>query len=189
MIQTDFTLDAKGLACPMPIVRTRKAIKELDPGQVMEIQSTDKGSTADLKAWADSAGHQYLGTTENDGYLQHYLRKSNGEEQLEKSHPHIITNDELQELLEKNLGTLVLDVREAAEFAFGHIPGAQSLPLGELQGALESIQKDTEINVVCRTGSRSDMASQLLAEAGFSQVKNVLPGMSEWTGPIEKTTK
>lgn len=51
MIQTDMIVDAKGLACPMPIVKTRKAMKELAPGNVMEIQATDKGSTADLKAW------------------------------------------------------------------------------------------------------------------------------------------
>lgn len=57
-------LDAKGLACPMPIVKTKKEMSNLEAGQVMEIQATDKGSTADIKAWATSTGHQYLGTVE-----------------------------------------------------------------------------------------------------------------------------
>ena len=65
MIKTDFVLDAKGLACPMPIVKTRKIMKEMEPGNVLEVQATDKGSTADLKAWAEGSGHDYFGTTED----------------------------------------------------------------------------------------------------------------------------
>ena len=75
MIQTDKILDAKGLACPMPIVRTKKAMNELEPGQVIEVQATDKGSLADIKAWAKSSGNQYLGTFEEGDVLKHYLRK------------------------------------------------------------------------------------------------------------------
>lgn len=187
MIQTDFVLDAQGLACPMPIVKTRKVMKELEPGNVLEVQATDKGSTADLKAWAVKMGHHYLGTTEVDGLLKHYVRKSSGEEQEEKKYPHIVSNEELQVILSKNADALVLDVREAAEYAFSHIPGARSLPLGEFENELDSIDKEIEIYVVCRTGNRSDVAAQNLAEAGFSHVKNVVPGMSEWNGPVEKS--
>ncbi|MFP3422445.1 sulfurtransferase TusA family protein, partial [Bacillus sp. SIMBA_161] len=53
-------LDAKGLACPMPIVKTRKSMKDMDSGQVLEIQATDKGAAADLTAWAKSGGHDLL---------------------------------------------------------------------------------------------------------------------------------
>ncbi|KPC97477.1 Sulfurtransferase TusA [Geobacillus sp. BCO2] len=56
MIKVDMTVDAKGLSCPMPIVRTKKAINELQPGQVLEVQATDKGSKADIKAWAEAQG-------------------------------------------------------------------------------------------------------------------------------------
>ncbi|MFJ7934091.1 sulfurtransferase TusA family protein [Sporosarcina sp. NPDC096371] len=186
MIQTDFVLDAQGLACPMPIVKTRKMMKELEPGNVLEIQATDKGSTADLKAWADVVGHHYLGTTEVSGVLKHYVRKSSGEELVEKKHSSVVSNEELQAVLENNMGALVLDVRETAEYAFGHIPGAQSLPLGEIENGFASLDKHAEIYVVCRTGNRSDAASQKLTEAGFTHVKNVVPGMSEWNGPTEK---
>lgn len=187
MIQTDYVLDAQGLACPMPIVKTRKVMKQLEPGKVLEIQATDKGSTADLKAWATSVGHHYLGTQEIDGLLKHYVRKSSDEEQEEKKYPHVVYNEELQVILSRNTNALVLDVREVAEYAFSHISGARSLPLGEFENELESIEKEKEIYVVCRTGSRSDIAAQKLAEAGFIQVKNVVPGMSEWNGPVEKS--
>jgi len=50
MIQVDMTIDAKGLSCPMPIVKAKKAIHKLQPGQVLEVQATDKGSKADMKS-------------------------------------------------------------------------------------------------------------------------------------------
>ncbi|HLO11976.1 MAG TPA: sulfurtransferase TusA family protein, partial [Pseudoneobacillus sp.] len=81
-LKTDFVLDAKGLACPMPIVKTKKAMTNLEAGQVLEVQATDKGSKADIKAWAQSSGHQYLGTIEEGDVLKHYLRKSSGEEKV-----------------------------------------------------------------------------------------------------------
>ena len=187
MIETDLVLDAKGLACPMPIVKTRKIMKELEPGNVLEVQATDKGSTADLKAWAGSSGHDYLGTTEDEqGVLKHYLRKTSTEEKTEKKHPIIISNEELQVVLKDDSNALLLDVRESAEFAFGHIEGAKSLPLGEVYTVLGDLNKEANIYVVCRTGNRSDLVAQKLAAAGFEKVTNVVPGMSKWNGPIEK---
>mgnify|MGYP001264849134 FL=1 len=181
MIKTDNVLDAKGLACPMPIVKTKKAVKQLLPGQVVEVQATDKGSTADLQAWAKSAGHQYLGTVEEGNVLKHYVRKaSSAEEKEEIKHPHVIKNDELQNKLNAKEDIVVVDVREQAEYAFHHIPGAISIPLGELESRLEELNKEDDVYVVCRTGNRSDLAAQKLAEKGFSKVTNVIPGMSQW---------
>jgi len=89
-------LDAKGLACPMPIVKTKKEMTTLEPGQVMEIQATDKGSTSDIKAWRESTGNQYLGTVEEDNVLKHYLRKaSTEEEKTEAQHPDVVSLDDL----------------------------------------------------------------------------------------------
>jgi rhodanese-related sulfurtransferase/TusA-related sulfurtransferase len=187
MIKTNSVLDAKGLACPMPIVKTKKAINGMESGEVLEIQATDKGSTADLKAWAQSTGHQYLGTIEEGTVLKHYLRKSSGEENEEKKHPNVIQNEELQQKIEANQNALVLDVRESAEYAFSHIPNAKSVPMGEIDEYLNELDKDSEIFVVCRTGNRSDLAAQKLAAAGFNQVINVVPGMSEWSGPTQKS--
>jgi tRNA 2-thiouridine synthesizing protein A len=54
------TLDASGLACPMPVVRTRQAIDELAAGEVLEVISTDRGSLRDLPAWAESTGNRLI---------------------------------------------------------------------------------------------------------------------------------
>ena len=54
------TLDASGLACPMPVVRTRQAIDQLESGQVLEVISTDRGSLQDIPAWAGSTGNRLI---------------------------------------------------------------------------------------------------------------------------------
>ncbi|MFP7479422.1 sulfurtransferase TusA family protein [Terribacillus saccharophilus] len=189
-IKTDHVLDAKGLACPMPIVKTKKAMKEVMPGQVIEVQATDKGSLADIQAWAKSSGHQYLGSTEEGEVLKHYLRKSGDAEAKEdKNFPHTVQNEEIIQKLESGEDVVILDVREPAEYTFGHIPGAVSIPLGELEDRMDEISKDKEIYVVCRTGSRSDLASLQMEEKGFKHIKNAVQGMAEWTGPIDKVQK
>ncbi|WP_085993141.1 sulfurtransferase TusA family protein [Oceanobacillus senegalensis] len=181
MIQSNMQLDAKGLACPMPIVKTKKAITNLDEGQVLEVQATDKGSKADLTAWASSVGHQYLGTVEEGDVLYHYIRKGSNEPEVEKNFENTISLAEVD-----SREGLILDVREAAEYAFGHIDGAKSIPMGELESRMGELDKDREIYVICRTGKRSDLAAQLLANNGFSKVYNVLPGMNEWNGETKK---
>jgi rhodanese-related sulfurtransferase len=184
-IKTDLILDAKGLACPMPIVKTKKAIGTIDAGQVLEVQATDKGSKADMKAWAESTGHQYIGTVEEGELLKHYIRKAGAnEEKAPQSFGQGLSNEELKEKLGNDI--IILDVRENAEYAFGHIPGAVSIPLGELEERLEELNKGQEVYVVCRTGNRSDMAASKLSAKGFANVYNVVPGMSEWDGPLEK---
>ncbi|WP_399208719.1 sulfurtransferase TusA family protein [Sutcliffiella horikoshii] len=181
-MNVNLTVDAKGLACPMPIVRTKKAIDQIESGEVLEVLATDKGSKADIKAWADKIGHQYLGTLEEGDVLKHYIRKARSEEEKEEqNYPHVVTNEELAAKLEA--GITVLDVREPAEYAFGHIPGAVSVPLGDLEGGIAELDKEKETYVICRTGSRSDMAAQKLTELCFTNVKNVVPGMSKWEGP------
>ena len=186
MIQTDKFLDAKGLACPMPIVRTKKAMNELEPGQVIEVQATDKGSLADIKAWAKSSGNQYLGTSEEGDVLKHYLRKADqSEEKEEKRFPHTVTNAELQQQLGRD-DVIVLDVREPAEYAFGHIEGAVSIPLEELENRIAELDPEKEVVVICRTGNRSDFAAKQLADNGFKRVKNAVEGMSQWNGSIEQ---
>lgn len=67
-------LDAKGLACPMPIAKTKKAMNELEAGQVLEIHATDKGAKNDLAAWAKSGGHELLQTEEGD-VLKFWIKK------------------------------------------------------------------------------------------------------------------
>jgi len=185
-IQADRTVDCKGMACPMPIIKTKKAMDELLAGQVIEVIATDKGSLADIQGWGRNAGHQYLGTVEQDDVLKHYLRKSNpSETKAEIKHPLTTSNEELMKKLYSNENILILDVREYAEYAFNRIPGATSIPLGELENRISALQTNQEIHVVCRTGNRSDIACHMLAAKGFKLVYNVRPGMSAWEGPTE----
>ncbi|PZX05669.1 tRNA 2-thiouridine synthesizing protein A [Psychrobacillus insolitus] len=69
-------LDAKGLACPMPIVRTKKAVDAIESGQVLEVHVTDKGAIADIPAWAASGGHTILEHTEEDDVLKFWIQKA-----------------------------------------------------------------------------------------------------------------
>ncbi|AVQ98656.1 hypothetical protein OBCHQ24_06400 [Oceanobacillus iheyensis] len=68
-------LDAKGLACPMPIVKTKKTMEELNSGEVLEVHATDKGAKSDLTAWAKSGGHELLKDTEEDNVLKFWIKK------------------------------------------------------------------------------------------------------------------
>lgn len=70
------TLDAKGLACPMPIVKTKKAMKEIATGEILEIQATDKGAKSDLTAWAKSGGHELLKTEEENDVFYFWIKKA-----------------------------------------------------------------------------------------------------------------
>jgi TusA-related sulfurtransferase len=74
-MNADKVLDAKRLACPMPIVKTRKAMNDLQTGQVLEIHVTDKGAKADLAAWSRSGGHELVETAEENDILKFWIRK------------------------------------------------------------------------------------------------------------------
>ena len=184
-IKADVQLDAKGLACPMPIVKTKKVMATLVDGQILEVIATDKGSKADLAAWAEAVGHQYIGTTEQGDVMMHYIRKCSDDELIEKTFEQTIATDEIVARAVK--GGIILDVREEAEFSFGHIAGAKSIPMGELEARLGELDKGQEIYVICRTGKRSDLAAQKLEHNGFTNVYNVIPGMTSWSGDLIKT--
>jgi len=185
-LQVNRTLECEGLACPLPVVRTKKAVDEMTPGEVLEIRATDKGSVADLKGWASRTGHQYLGLKEEDGVFRHFIRKAEAAHtKAEKKHPHTTTNEEIYSKISSGIKLNIIDVREPVEYAFGRIPDAISIPMGQLEEQISLLDPNKEYYVVCRTGSRSDMACQVLTEKGFSQIKNVIPGMSEWTHELE----
>ncbi|MDA1536709.1 MULTISPECIES: sulfurtransferase TusA family protein [Bacillus] len=69
-------LDVKGLACPMPIVKTKKAMEALQSGEVLEVHTTDKGAIKDIPAWSQTGGHEVLKHTEEDGELKFWIKKA-----------------------------------------------------------------------------------------------------------------
>ena len=69
------TLDARGLSCPMPILRTKKEIEKVNSGEILEVLGTDPGTKNDLPGWCKRAGHEYLGVKEDEGFLRFYIKK------------------------------------------------------------------------------------------------------------------
>jgi tRNA 2-thiouridine synthesizing protein A len=74
-IAADKVLDAKNLACPMPIVKTKKAMNDLEVGQVLEIHATDKGAKNDLSAWAKATGNELVADSEENDIFKFWIRK------------------------------------------------------------------------------------------------------------------
>jgi tRNA 2-thiouridine synthesizing protein A len=75
----DSELDARGQLCPMPILNAAKAMRDKPPGHVLRLLATDRGSLADVPAWAEDTGNELLSQHEEDGVYVFLLRK--GEEE------------------------------------------------------------------------------------------------------------
>ena len=75
MPQPDATLDTFGLLCPVPIMKTASKIKELDPGQVLEILADDDQILEDMPAWCKSMGHELVQVIEEEGEYRLWVRK------------------------------------------------------------------------------------------------------------------
>ena len=69
------TLNLKGLSCPLPIIKTAKAMKELAPGQLLEVFATDPGSVPDFKAWAQATGNPLVESSQEAGVFHFILKK------------------------------------------------------------------------------------------------------------------
>ena len=67
-LTADKVIDARGTACPGPLLEAKKGIGAVKVGQVIEVKSNDKGSRKDLSTWATKVGHEYLGLIEADGH-------------------------------------------------------------------------------------------------------------------------
>ncbi len=69
------SVDARGTACPGPLLEAKKAIGTISPGDIMEVLSADEGTKVDIPKWCTKQGHEYLGTLEESGFFKIYLRK------------------------------------------------------------------------------------------------------------------
>ena len=74
-IKVDKVIDLKGLACPMPVVKVSKGIKDVEVGQVIEAVTTDPGSLADFPAWARTSGNEILKTEQKEGAIKFYIKR------------------------------------------------------------------------------------------------------------------
>ncbi len=71
----DKELDARGLACPLPIVKTRKALSDMASGQVLKVTATDSGSMADMAAFSEQTGNQLLSSSQEGSTYVFFLKR------------------------------------------------------------------------------------------------------------------
>lgn len=74
-VDFDRELDARGLSCPLPILKTKKSLNEIASGQVLKIVATDPGSVKDMQAFSNQTGHPLLSSTEENKAFVFYLKK------------------------------------------------------------------------------------------------------------------
>ena len=69
------TLDVKGLQCPMPLLKAKKALNDLAPGDLLRVVATDPGSVKDFEVFSRQSGHELIESEDNDGVYSYLLRK------------------------------------------------------------------------------------------------------------------
>jgi tRNA 2-thiouridine synthesizing protein A len=74
-VSPNATLDAKGLSCPMPVVKARLEIEKLGAGDVLQVIATDPGSVSDFDNWTKMSGHELLESNEDSGVYTYLIRK------------------------------------------------------------------------------------------------------------------
>jgi hydroxyacylglutathione hydrolase len=100
----------------------------------------------------------------------------------------LIDPEELARRVDGDEGPVVLDVRNASEYAGEHIPGSLHIPYGDLAGRLEELPRERAIATICRGGKRSGLAASILQRAGFEDVIHVGRGVGAWRNaghPVE----
>ncbi len=75
-MKTVQTLDLTGLACPMPVVKISKAIKEVNPGDVIEAITSDPGALTDFPAWARTSGNEIIKTDTEESNTRFFIKKT-----------------------------------------------------------------------------------------------------------------
>jgi rhodanese-related sulfurtransferase len=95
-----------------------------------------------------------------------------------------VSVQEAHDMIQKG-GVYIIDVRTAEEYASGHIPGSELMPLQDLEGMSMELKKKNSYLIVCRSGNRSQQASELLVGKGFKNIYNMTGGMNQWTGDVE----
>ncbi len=75
-VKADHVLDCTGLLCPIPVVKTSKAIKTIEVGQVLQMIATDPGAPPDMEAWVRQTGHEMVAQSSEDGKFMFWFRRT-----------------------------------------------------------------------------------------------------------------
>jgi tRNA 2-thiouridine synthesizing protein A len=75
-IQSNSVLDTRGLSCPMPLLKTKKALKDMATGEILEILGTDPGSKKDIPDFGNKGGNQFVGMVDaSEGHTRYFIKK------------------------------------------------------------------------------------------------------------------
>lgn len=75
-LATSLTVDARGLSCPLPVIRAKRALSSVEPGEVVQVMATDPGSVADFAAWTKSTGHELVATRQTVDLFLFWIRRT-----------------------------------------------------------------------------------------------------------------
>ncbi len=205
-------IDCSGMTCPGPLNAMIKSLETLPESKELKVYATDPGFKSSVEAYVKlNEAVELIHLGKEEGKIVAKLRKGKikveeitipvkpkkkTRKELRGSNaPPVseISSDELYERLDsEEAPSLLIDVRTPQEYSspHGHIKGSKLLPLGELMYNMDALEnyKDEEIVVICHSGSRSMMAAQLLAQAGYKDLRNLIGGMMMWNRkgyPIE----
>jgi len=194
-------IDACGLSCPGPLNSLIKSLDTLPENKKLKIYATDPGFKSSVEAYSklnDSV--KLISLEKQQGKLVAILEKvpptvevippikKKTRKELRPLDAPPVSDISVEELFER-LGTndeppLLIDVRTPQEYhsQTGHIKNAKLIPLGDLLNNTDVIvdYRDEEIIAICHSGSRSMMAAQILAQAGFKDIRNLKGGMMMW---------
>ena len=194
-------VDASGLSCPGPLNVLIKGLETLPENKKLKVYATDPGFKSSVEAYSKlNEAVKLLHLGKEKGMLVATLekvqpivetvplvKKKTRKELRPPDAPPIsdISVDELYERLDtEDEPPLLIDVRTPQEYngPTGHIKNAKLIPLGELLNNTDVIKKykNDEIISICHSGSRSMMAAQILARAGFTDIRNLTGGMMVW---------
>ncbi|MFX1302299.1 MAG: FAD-dependent oxidoreductase [Promethearchaeota archaeon] len=193
-------VDACGLSCPGPLNSLIKGLETLPENKKLKVYATDPGFKSSVEAYSklnEAVNLLYLG--KEKGMLVATLEKTQPIEIItppkKKTRKELrppdappvseITADELFERIgTEDEPTLMIDVRTPQEYhgSHGYIKNTKLIPLGELLTNPDVIKdyKDEEIIAICHSGSRSMMAAQILAQAGYKDIRNLIGGIMMW---------
>jgi len=197
-------IDASGLACPGPLNALIKSLEILPESKKLKIYATDPGFKASVEAYAKlNEAVKLLSLGKEEGKLIAILEKGittyeeieapvkpekKTRKQIRTKEAPALSDISVNELYDRmdsdEPPTILIDVRTPQEYKgrTGHIKNSKLLPLGELMHNVDALEqyKDEEVVVICHSGSRSMMAAQILARAGFKDVRNLTGGMIMW---------
>lgn len=192
-------LDCSGLACPGPLNAMIKSLETLPENKKLKVYATDPGFKSSVEAYSKlTEAVNLLNIGKIEGKVVATLEKSqpvievitlvkkkSRRETRPPGAPPIsnISADELYERLNTDdEPPLLIDVRTPQEYYSGHIKNTKLIPLGELLNNTDAVKdyKDKEIVAICHSGSRSMMAAQILAQAGFNDIRNLGGGTILW---------